>query len=87
MSEKNENMNKESILSIKEFRKKQIQTNIKIHIFVLIMIAIINIILIIFIISYKSKIRELKSKTNINSTNLTQGTYYIKSLESSLFIP
>ena len=86
MSEKNENMNKESILSIKEFREKQVQTNIKIHIFVLIIIAIINIILIIFIISYKSKIRELKSKTNINSTNLTQGTYYIKSLESSLFI-
>ena len=85
MSEKNENMNKESILSIKEFREKQVQTNIKIYILVLIMIAIINIILIIFIISYKSKIRELKSKTNINSTNLTQGTYYIKSLESSLF--
>jgi len=84
MSEKNENMNKESILSIKEFRKKQIQTNIKIHIFVLIMMVIINTILIIFIIYYKSKVRELTSKTNINSVNLTQGTYYIKSLESSL---
>ena len=84
MKDVNENINQESIKSIKEFREKQIQTNIKIHIFVLAMIIFINICLIIFIISYKYKIKEITSRTKRSSSRISQGTYYLSSLENTL---
>ena len=84
MKEENENMNPESIKSIKEFREKQIQTNIKIHIFVLAMIIFINICFIIFIISYKYKIRQITSRTQRSSSRISQGTHYLSSLENNL---
>ena len=65
---KNENINEESIKAMKEFKKKQIQTNIKLHIIFFILILLINIGLIFFIIIYKSKISEIKLKTNKNSS-------------------
>ena len=84
MKEENEKINKESIKSIKEFREKQVQTNIKIHVFFFLIIICINICLIIFIISFKIKIRQLTSKTKKNSSNLSQNTHHLKSLENSL---
>ena len=60
---KNDNINEESINEIKEFRKKQIKANIKLHIIFFIILLIINIGLLFFIILYKSKISEIKSKT------------------------
>ena len=84
MTEENENMNPESIKSIKEFREKQIQTNIKIHIFVLTMVIFINICLIAFIISYKYKIKQISSSTKRSSSRISKGTYYLSSLENTL---
>ena len=63
-SNKNNNINEESIHSLQDFRKKQIITNIRYHIIFLTLLIIINIGLTIFIIFYKSKINSLKSKTS-----------------------
>jgi len=64
LSNKNNNINEESIHSLQDFRKKQIITNIRYHIIFLTLLIIINIGLTIFIIFYKSKINSLKSKTS-----------------------
>ena len=84
MKEENESMNKESIKLIKEFHEKQVQTNIKIHVFFLLIIICINICLSIFIISFKVKIKQLTSKTKKSSSNLSQNTHYLTSLANSL---
>lgn len=84
MNEENSNMNQESIKSIKEFREKQVQANIKIYIFVLVLLILINFCLIFFIVSYKYKIKQISSKTQVNSSNITQGTNYLNSLENNL---
>ena len=69
---KKKNINEESIQAIKEFGEKQIQTNIKLHIIFLILIILLNLGLIIFIIIYKSKISEIKSKTNQNTSSINK---------------
>ena len=78
------NMNQESIKSIKEFREKQVKTNIRIHLVFLGLIIFINICLIIFIISYKYKIKQISAKSNENSKQITGQTNYLSSLENSL---
>ena len=55
-------MNKESINSLKDFRQKQISTNIKYHIIFILFLIIIITGLSVFIIFYKSKINSVKSK-------------------------
>ena len=84
MKVEKKNMNQESIISIKEFREKQVQTNIKIHILVLSMLIFINICLIVFIISYKYKINHLKSKNTRNSCGIINSKNYLENLENSL---
>lgn len=84
MKVENKNMNTASIQSIKEYREKQVQTNIKIHIFVLAMLIFINICLIVFIISYKYKIKQISSKTEKSSSRITHDTNYLASLENTL---
>ena len=66
----NKNINEESIKAMKEFREKQIQSNIKLHILFFILIMLLNLGLFIFILIYKSKISEIKSKTNKNSSSI-----------------
>ena len=82
MIKKNEKMCPESIKSLKEFNKKQIQSNITIHKIFLSMIIIINIFLIGFIFIYKSKISEIKSKFETHSLKLKENEKYISSLDS-----
>ena len=60
------NINQESIKSLKEYNKKEVESNIKLHKVFLSMIILVNIILVIFIIIYKLKISSIKSKSNIN---------------------
>ena len=68
---KNKNINEESVKAMKEFREKQIQSNIKLHILFFTLIMLLNIGLFIFIIIYKSKISEIKSKTSKNSSSIS----------------
>ena len=64
------NINDESLNSLKDFRQKQISTNIKYHITFIILLIIINIGLIVFIIFYKNKIKSIKSKNNTYHSQL-----------------
>ena len=78
------NMNPESIKSLREFNKKQVESNIKLHKVFLSMVIVVNIILVIFIIIYKLKISSIKSKSDINSLNLKENTDYISSVYVSI---
>ena len=64
------NINDESLNSLKDFRQKQISTNIKYHITFIILLIIINIGLVVFIIFYKNKIKSIKSKNNTYHSQL-----------------
>lgn len=66
----NDKINPESKKALKEFNKKQIKTNIKIHIFFLSMISIINICLLNFIIMYKKQISIIKNNSNQHSLSI-----------------
>jgi len=65
-----ENINEESINAMLEFRQKQIQSNINLHIIFFIFTLLLNMGLFIFIIVYKSKISEIKRKTSKNSLSI-----------------
>jgi len=81
MIKKNEKMNPESIKSLKEFNKKQIQSNIMLHKIFLSMIIIVNIFLIGFIFIYKTKISDIKYKMEAHSLKLRENEKYISSLD------
>ena len=83
-SNKNNNINEESIHSLQDFRKKQIITNIRYHIIFLTLLIIINIGLTIFIIFYKSKINSLKSKTSSYYNQIDKGDAKISNLNTVL---
>ena len=83
-SNKNNNINEESIHSLQDFRKKQIITNIRYHIIFLTLLIIINIGLTIFIIFYKSKINSLKSKTSSYYNQIDKGDETISNLNTVL---
>ena len=84
LSNKNNNINEESIHSLQDFRKKQIITNIRYHIIFLTILIIINIGLTIFIIFYKSKINSLKSKTSSYYNQIDKGDATISNLNTVL---
>ena len=76
-------MNPESIKSLKEFNKKRVESNIKLHKVFLSIIIIVNIILSIFIIIYKLKISFIESKSDTNSLTLKEKTDFITSVHGS----
>ena len=78
------NINPESIKSIRDFNKKQVESNIKLHKVFLSMVIVVNIILIIFIIVYKLEISSIKSKSDINSLALKEKKNYINSVYGSI---
>ena len=69
-NKKTNNINEESINSLKDFRQRQIASNIKYHIIFICLLIIINTGLSVFIIFYKSKINTIKSRTSSYHTQL-----------------
>lgn len=65
------NINEESARALKEFRQNQIRANIRLHIIFLILIILLNFGLFIFIIIYKTKISQIKSKADKNSSSIS----------------
>ena len=84
MEKNKENMNIESIKTLKEFHKKRINNNIKLHKIFLSMIILINIILIIFIIAYKTKIHDIQIKSQGKTSVLKEKTNYKTSMNDSI---
>ena len=81
---KNNNINEESMNSLKDFRKKQIATNIRYYMTFIVLLFIINIGLTIFIIIYKSKISSIKAKTKSYNTQLETGDEKLSNTHSIL---
>ena len=81
---KNENINPDSKIALKEFHQKQIMTNIKLHIFFLSMISIINICLLNFIIMYKKQISEIKDKSNQRTLSIKYSQKNISYQQNSI---
>jgi len=82
MIKNNEKMNPESIKSLKEFNKKQVQSNIKLHKIFLLMVIVIIIFLFGFIVLYNSKISDIKSKMEIHTSKIRENENYISSLDN-----
>ena len=81
---KNDKMNPDSIKSLKEFNKKQIKINIRIHLFFLSMIVIINVCLFNFIIMYNNQISEIKLKSSESKSSLNSGQNNIMTQQNSI---
>ena len=81
---KNDKMNPDSIKSLKEFNKKQIKINIRIHLFFLSMIVIINVCLFNFIIMYNNQISEIKLKSSERKSSLNSGQNDIMTQQNSI---
>ena len=82
MIKNNEKMNPESIKSLKEFNKKQVQSNIKLHKIFLLMVIVIIIFLFGFVVLYNSKISDIKSKMEIHTSKIRENENYISSLDN-----
>ena len=80
----NNNINEESINSLKDFRRKQILTNIKFHKIFILLLLIINIGLTTFVIFYKNKIHNLKKSTNSYHTQLDSEDESLSNINSDL---
>ena len=68
----NTNINEESINEVKEFHKKQINAIIFLHKISIFFLFSLNFCLTIFIIIYKSKISEIKLRTNENTNSFLE---------------
>ena len=78
----NENINKKSIKSLKEFNENKIKSYIKFHKIFLSIIIMINLILIVFIAIYKAKICKFHLDLNANLSK--KKTNYISTISDSI---
>ena len=83
-NKKTNNINEESINSLKDFRQRQIASNIKYHIIFICLLIIINTGLSVFIIFYKSKINTIKSRTSSYHTQLNSADESLSSKNNIL---
>ena len=83
-SKNNNNINEDSLNSLKDFNKKQILSNIKYHKIFIAILFIINIGLTIFVIFYKLKINKIKSQTNTYTNQLNIDDEKLSNLNSIL---
>ena len=83
-NKKTNNINEESINSLKNFRQRQIASNIKYHIIFICLLIIINTGLSVFIIFYKSKINTIKSRTSSYHTQLNSADESLSSKNNIL---
>ena len=78
------NIKNESIKSLKEYKIKQIQSNVKIHIFFLFIITFIDIGLIIFIVLFKSRILKIENKSKSNYSYIENNSDKLKTNKMSI---
>lgn len=83
-NKKTNNINEESINSLKDFRQRQIASNIKYHIIFICLLIIINTGLSVFIIFYKSKINTIKSRASSYHTHLNSADESLSSKNNIL---
>ena len=83
-NEINNNINEESKESLREFRKKQILTNIKYYKVFFFFLFLINTFLAIFIFFYKRKINEIKMLSGNHTSKIDTEDNEIENLRSSL---
>ena len=83
-NKKTNNINEESINSLKDFRQRQIASNIKYHIIFICLLIIINTGLSVFIVFYKSKINTIKSRTSSYHTQLNSADESLSSKNNIL---
>ena len=81
---KEENINKKSKETLKEFTKKQISTNILYHKIFLVMCLVINIGLFIFIIIYKNNLHKIESITEIYTKEYRKNNYFLEETRATI---
>ncbi len=81
----NNNIDEESKNALKDFRRNQINSNIKLHKIIIILICLINLCLMFFIFFYKTKIAQLKQLSNSHTSNIDFQDTQLVSQRTSLF--
>ena len=78
------NINNESYKTLKEFREKQIKSNIVLHLIFIVLILIIDAGFLIFIFIFKLKISKIKSKSKENTSLIDKNQNLIEENNDSI---
>ena len=78
------NINNESYKTLKEFREKQIKSNIVLHLIFIVLILIIDVGFLIFIFIFKLKISKIKSKSKENISVIDKNQNIIEENNDSI---
>jgi hypothetical protein len=82
---KDNSINEESKSALINFRKNQINSNIKLHKIFLVLVILLNIGLLFFILFDKSKISQIKSLSNSHTSEINSEDTHLVSAKSSLY--